>query len=310
MSELESIQNELRFNKHHLAFFVGNGINRYAYDKAKMPQANLSWNDLLLDVWRQIQGNPSLTNISKGISLTEFYNIMEMEAGDIDKVRMKIVDIIETWKPVQYHEWLQHTMIDWNVPLLTTNFDRNLDYTPYITLPIHKMELSSQQKFTDYYPWNVYFSNQKLTNPIQGFGVWHINGMVGYRRSIRLSLSEYTRLASRTQKYLHGDDRLYDFDEKNKNYWQGLHTWLHIIFNCSLCVFGLTLDENETFLRWLLIERARYFRKFPERNRQGWYVCKKDETIPEGKKMYLDYVGLRLVQLDSYEDIYERMLGL
>lgn len=78
-------------------------------------------------------------------------------------------------------------------------------------------------------------------------------------------------------------------------------------FNSSLCIFGLALDENETFLRWLLIERAKYFRRFPERRKKGWYVCKSDE-ISEGKRFYLDYLGFEMVTLENYEEIYKGLL--
>lgn len=45
--------------------------------------------------------------------------------------------------------------------------------------------------------------------------------------------------------------------------WDGAASWLHIVFNSPLLIFGLGLEENEVFFRWLLIERARYFKKFP-----------------------------------------------
>lgn len=93
--------------------------------------------------------------------------------------------------------------------------------------------------------------------------------MVGYRRSIRLSLSEYMGLSARVRSFLHKEESIDDFNFKNQNNWKGYNTWLHIIFNSSLCIFGLALDENETFLRWLLIERAKYFRRFPERRKKG-----------------------------------------
>lgn len=68
----------------------------------------------------------------------------------------------------------------------------------------------------------------------------------------------------------------------------------------------MALDENETFLRWLLIERAKYFKRYPERKKKGWFVCKTGECS-EGKRLYLDYIGFELVQLDSYDDIYRGM---
>ena len=299
IDQLGSIKNVLCQNKQDLAFIVGNGINRFAYDQS----LDTSWDGLLLNVWQKIS-RKTLSNISQGISLTEFYDIMEFEAGSIDYLRLKVVEILDEWKNVEYHKWLQNEIIKWDVPLLTTNLDRNLDRE----LRINKLE-NNKHGFTDFYPWNVYFSNTELSSPIEGFGVWHINGMIGYRRSIRLSLSEYTDLSARVRSFLHKKDGIDDFNNKNHNYWIGCNTWLHIIFNKSLCIFGLALDENETFLRWLLIERAKYFKRFPERKNKGWYVCKSNE-VSEGKRFYLDYVGFELVKLDDYNDIYKGLVEL
>lgn len=294
---LTKIQQALRNNRNDLAFIVGNGINRFAYGDRQ----NVSWNGLLLEVWQQISYR-TMSDISSGISLTEFYDIMEMEAGSIDKVRQKVVDLLGEWRPDEYHKWLQEKISsDWDVPLLTTNFDMNLNEG----LTLNKLE-SENLKFADYYPWNVYFSRTELNSPTEGFGVWHINGMLKYKRNIRLGLSEYMSLLSRVRTFLHKEDGLDDFDLKNQSRWKGYPTWLHIIFNKSLCIFGLALDENETFLRWLLIERAKYFKRYPERKKKGWFVCKAGECS-EGKRLYLDYIGFELVQLDSYDDIYRGM---
>ena len=299
IQDLPKLRQVLSDNQYDIAFIVGNGINRFAYGDRQ----NVSWNGLLLDVWQQISCR-TMSDISSGISLTEFYDIMEMEAGSIDKVRQKVVDLLGKWQPDEYHKWLQDKISsDWNVPLLTTNFDMNLNEG----LTLNKLE-SENLKFTDYYPWNVYFSRTELNYSTEGFGVWYINGILKYKRSIRLSLSEYMSLSSRVRSFLHKGEGLDDFDLKNQNCWKGYTTWLHIIFNKSLCMFVLALDENETFLRWLLIERAKYFRRFPERKKKGWFVCKKGECS-EGKKLYLDYIGFELVQLDSYEDIYRGMLS-
>lgn len=299
INKLEIIKRVLCQNRYDLAFIVGNGINRFAYGQGQ----DISWNSLLLEVWQQIS-NKTLSDISKGISLTEFYDIMEFEAGSIGDVKQKVVELLEKWKPVEYHKWLQNEIIKWNIPLLTTNFDGNLDNG----LHINRLG-NGRAGFTDYYPWNVYFSNTTLLSPIDGFGVWHINGMIGYRRSIQMSLSEYMGLSARVRSFLHKEEGFDDFDLKNQNHWKGYNTWLHIVFNKSLCIFGLALDENETFLRWLLIERAKYFQRFPERKKRGWYICKSSE-FSEGKRFFLDYIGFELVLLDEYDDIYKRLVQI
>lgn len=298
IEDIDRFKEVLKRNKYQLAFICGNGINRYAYGETQ----NCSWNDMLLCIWQKIS-TKTLTNIPSGITLTEFYDVMEFESGDIETLRLKVVEYLEKWKPLPYHEWLQNKFIDWNIPLLTTNFDRNLD----AGLRIYKFT-NAKTGFTDFYPWNVYFSKKELSSPLNGFGIWHINGMVGYRRSIRLSLSEYTGLSARVRSYLHKDERLDDFYLKNTNEWNGYQTWLHIIFNSSLCIFGLALDENETFLRWLLIERAKYFKKYPDRKKEGWYISMRNE-LTEGKRFLLKNLGFEIVALNTYKDIYENIFN-
>jgi len=107
----------------------------------------------------------------------------------------------------------------------------------------------------------------------------------------------------RARKWLHKgeEDRL--FSGKNHSLWQGHNTWLHVVFNSPLLIFGLKLEENEVFLRWLLIERARYFKKFPDRKKSAWYVRKSDDK-DDGKFFFLKGVGIELVTVDSYNQIY------
>lgn len=299
INDLTTIKQTLSRNKSDLAFIVGNGINRFAYAE----EQDVSWNRLLLDVWEQIT-DKTLSDISTGISLTEFYDIMEFEAGSSENVKAKVAEHIEKWKPKEYHSWLQKKIEEWDVPLLTTNFDRNLDNG----LRFNRLEIENRG-FTDYYPWDVYFSNTKLSNPTAGFGVWHINGMVEYHRSIRLSLAEYMGLTARARSFLHKKEGHDDFVEKNQKPWKGNNTWLHIIFNRSLCILGLGLDENEIFLRWLLIERAKYFKEKPEFKKEGWYICSRN-NVSEGKKFFLNYLGFELVELNNYDEIYKGVIDI
>ena len=79
---------------------------------------------------------------------------MEMEAGSIDKVRQKVVDLLGEWRQDEYHKWLQEKISsDWDVPLLTPNFDMNLNEG----LTLNKLA-SENLKFADYYPCLLYTS--------------------------------------------------------------------------------------------------------------------------------------------------------
>lgn len=299
ITELSKAQNILKryYQNKDLAFIFGNGINRHN----SLTNSNISWNKMLLDVWDAISMK-TLSDIDEGITMTEFYNIMEFEAGSSKVVRDKTVEIVKSWKPSDYELRLEQKLIDIDCPVLTTNFDVNIEKG----LTRYMMEVKNG--FSDYYPWNIYYSNRELNNPLDGFGVWHINGMVDYPRSLRLSLSEYINLTARARRYIHNGDTIDNFDRKNISQWNGYHTWLHLIFNSNLCIIGLALDEQETFLRWLLIERTKYFSKFRDRKKKGWYVCCEKENISEGKKMFLDYLGFEVICLPKFKNIYEDLL--
>ena len=74
--------------------------------------------------------------------------------------------------------------------------------------------------------------------------------------------------------------------------------WLHIIFTKNLFIFGLKLEENEVFLRWLLIQRAKYSKLY-HRELKGWYV---DTDIEAGKKFFLEKVGINTINLQDSQD--------
>ncbi len=285
-----------------LAIVVGNGINRYSSPN----QADYGWDRLVESLWNGLSANT--IPIGNDLSLTEAYDIISLSSeGDSELVeRVKtFVDKIESTK---YQGELCGRMRNRGLPVLTTNFDRILEKS--ITgLSRYKLKHpnSATLSFTDFYPWNVYYSDNELANPIDGFGIWHINGTVEYPRSMRLGLTQYMNQVSRVRSFIHSADTNENYVGKNQNTWKGFNTWLHIIFNCPLLVFGLALDVNETFLRWLLIEREKYFVNFPDRRKAGWYLCQKDE-VNQGKQFFLLNLGFEIIAFDDFADLYESLL--
>lgn len=291
------------FNKsNRLAIIVGNGINRYAYGNL----IDTSWSNLLLECWRK--NLPiTLSKIDNGITFTEFYDIMEFQ-GESSSIRNSVVDIVNSWSPQPYHAQFREFFQGRNIPVLTTNFDKNLEGADLVRVNLNHPDV--KYGFTDYYPWNVvYTADPKFDNGnIFDFGIWHINGVVDYSRSLKLSISQYTNQAKRAVEFIHSaKGEIDDFKLKDKNMWRGYNTWLHLIFNCDLCIMGLGLDEQETFLRWLLIQREKYFRKFPARRHLGWYIGTKGD-LPEGKKFYLEKLGFEIVCLKNYREIYDKLI--
>ena len=301
---IEQIKNIVN-DTNDIAFLIGNGINRY------FGNDTISWENLLLDLWNNSNGDSQQrqeqTSIPRGVSFTEFYDtllIKNFEKKDFTSELQKIVQQkMSNWQPSDNgQKSILNKIKECNAPILTTNFD---DLIPKsLGLQFRKLE---EKGFTDFYPWSCYYSNEEIIDPSKNFGVWYPNGMIKYHRSIKLGLSHYMGNVSRARKLIHEDVEKILFTGKNQNFWKGYKTWLHIIFNNSLFIFGLGLEESEVFIRWLLIERAKYFKKFSNRKHEGWYLMKKkeNEEITEGKKFFFNSVGIEVIELDEYKNIYE-----
>lgn len=306
-AELKSLKKELLAKRSDLAFVIGNGINNYAY----YPDDSCKWDKLIFNAWKEVTGS-TISSI-KGMSLTEFYNLLEIKTGLPDKdLKPKVLDSLKHLKPNSFHEEFGDYLVGWDVPVLTTNYDSNIEFDLFdrhiVRHPKHPDKVMSA-----HYPWDRYYGLKGKTNPREGFGVWHINGMFDFRQSIKLSLTEYINQSVHARKYIHAGNEPYDdFGNKNHEQWPGYNTWLHIVFNCSLCIFGLSLDRDETFLRWLLIERKKYFMKYPDRAKEGWfiYTSKKEMEKNPGQKIFLNEVGFKTVSADSYKSLYEEFIAL
>lgn len=88
----------------------------------------------------------------------------------------------------------------------------------------------------------------------------------------------------RARNLIHKGNEERLFLGKNVSIGKDIKTWLHIVFNKPLFVFGLGLEENETFLRWILIQRIKYFKRFPDRKFKGWYINKRSNSGTDARK--------------------------
>lgn len=289
-----------RASLHKLSFIVGNGINRY------VDESFLSWSSILIELSRKYL-NENFDDMPNGISETEFFDMVSLFSGkSFYELKQEVKELLQRNikdKDSGNFISMQNNFKKWDIPVLTTNFDNNLERG--LSKSFFKRP---ERKFTAYYPWNVYWSpkNDSLNKPQGGFGIWHINGSIDYINSIRFGLTDYMNIVSYTRTYLHTLDESDNFSGKNQNYWKGYSTWLHIFMNCTLCIFGLSLDVNETYLRWLLIQRKLYFKKFPDREHEGYYIS--DKEVNPGKRLFLESVGLDVVICPDYNILYEDFL--
>lgn len=178
MSSLETLREVINSKSHEIAFIIGNGINRF-----KGQGQISSWNDLLIGLWTKVYGN-TLNKIPSGISFTEFYDLLELGQTNGDQelnLQKEFCEPLSRWKHGSHHNTITRTAMSLDIPILTTNFDSLLSKAGKLDFFRFK-----EEPFTHFYPWGCYYSNRRLISPSSGFGIWHINGMMKYHRSIRL----------------------------------------------------------------------------------------------------------------------------
>jgi hypothetical protein len=83
----------------------------------------------------------------------------------------------------------------------------------------------------------------------------------------------------------------------------------------KLWIQGLGLRADEVSLRWLLIQRFRYWRQYkPEDPKaSGWYVHgPTDEIGPldESRRAFFENVGLTVVEISNGDEIYAALFRL
>lgn len=285
-----------------LALVIGNGIHRY-----DARTVGNDWNAMVQSLAQQ-HGLKDATKATE-LALTELFDVIDLvipAGGKPTILQEQFCKGMSEWKPAAHHCWITQWAVSKNTPILTTNFDHVLANS--VRAELHSLfeRRGSLKAPTDYYPWEKYFGLQLLADPCDGFGIWHINGLIKHIRSIRLGLSHYMGSVSRARPWLHGDKCTRLFSSRDVPEWRGRNTWLHILFNMPLLIFGLQLGGQEVFLRWLLIERAKFFRQFPERAKPAWYVHTSSENSPEdiSKYFFLKSTGIQPIEVDNYDSIY------
>lgn len=290
-----NLQTILQRNGSDLALVIGNGINRHG-----TRTTHNSWDQLLSKVAAHCAS--PVKAAPAGISLTEFYDILELKSdAQTTKLQAEFCGLLKGWVPGAHHKRLMRWAYSHNTPVLTTNFDNVL-----ATAGGCIFQRFRNSSFTDHYPWECYYAPAELADPRTGFGVWHINGMAKYHRSVRLGLRHYMGSLMRARQWLHrSGNRLFASNQLES--WAGRQTWMQIIFSKPLLIIGLGIEENETFLRWLLLERARYFKEYESCRQKGWYVYRPDPAnkTEAGKLYFLESVGFECVAVSSFDEIYD-----
>lgn len=287
------------FDNPNLAFLIGNGINRYPDDPP-----NRSWNNLLKKIYNDL-ADDYVTEIPKGIHLTEFYELILLKQKSVKNKKDKVKDIrksflkyLDDWIVNDNHYLkIMNIIQKINVPVMTTNFDDLLEKATNAHISWTMKDRS--KGFTSYYPWESYYSNNSKINPFNNFSIWHIHGQKHYINSLKLGIRNYLKMVNRAEKWLPSSKP----ENTTKKYFK---TWLRLFFEKDLFIFGLGLSEQEIFLRWLLLERERYFRRNPKKRKCGWYVFIEDiDDKNNGKIFYLNNLGFEYKSFPTKKSFYE-----
>ena len=238
-----SLKDLLKCQGDELALVIGNGINQYG----NCDEMN-SWDNLLMKLARDYIDREFDGKLD-GVSLTEFYDVLEFGALDKAKINSKqqgkdekinlqerFCELMSAWKPETHHESMVKYCNDKRIPILTTNFDTVL--SDAIECKLYK---TTSKGFTHYYPWEYYYAREELTGPTSGFGIWHINGMKKYSSSIRLGLTHYMGSVHRARSWIYpshssGSGGLHENGRITN--WRGHNTWLQILMTRPLVFFA------------------------------------------------------------------------
>jgi hypothetical protein len=285
-----------------VALMIGNGVNLFPGTSDIM-----SWSRMVETLART---SSTLTQPPpEDLAQTELFDLITLagfEKKIVSKLQNKLRADLWSHEPTEHHYYLMEWAKQNRTPVITTNFDKTLATAAGAQLRSMFKKQASIRKPTDYYPWEKYFSPEELNDPCEGFGIWHVNGLVDHPRSISLGLSQYMGSVSRARTWLYGPKVKKLFHKANQANWRGHNTWLHIFFNMPLLIFGLELGQQEVFIRWLLIQRSRYFQMFEERRQPAWYVYPSNDKLNEGKLYFLEHVGIQPCEVDCFKKIYNR----
>lgn len=278
------------------ALLIGNGINRYSNSTGS------SWDELLGELARK-RGLKLTDEEAAEMSNTEFFDILDLvnTKQDTSSLQREFCKLMARWEPADQHT----TIVRWaqrhNIPIITVNFDENLSKS------INAGFFRRSKGFTDYYPWNSYFSDREISYPRSEFAIWHAHGMMRYSRSIRLGLTHYMGSVQRARSWVYGRAGLRANAKNSENHWRGANTWLDVFFFCPLMIFGFGFGKDENFLRWLFLERARLHKLVPAWKAETWFIDVESENSLH-RKPFFEGLGMEFIMVPDYSEIYENRL--
>ena len=307
------------------AILLGNGINHYCEEKYKTAK-NLSWNELLKTI-ADDEGKRILDIKSMDIPYPEFFDLLCLRSENDDYKNLKpcIKQEVEKWTNFREHKRLTKFAMDYDIPIITTNYD-----TLLLTDDLRKKNRKVAKKFkqaktflnepvnplgkkTQSYPWTFYYSDRAIKNCLKEFAIWHMHGFSRYSKSLVIGIYDYARVIKKirdfySKKWHEGktEKTQYSIDNIANNSWKKKerNSWLTVFFNKELYIIGLGLTSYELSVRWLLQQRERFFRDYPERRKRTVFVYSSPERMTRSKKFFFKTAGIETERHD-YDEIYQ-----
>lgn len=314
----ETFFEELKYqdNKTY-AFLLGNGINYFIGNNT------LSWNDLLGDFISKNFDFFKYKPNDGDISNTEVVNLIELlvdrkkDGHDpISWIRQNLMQRLD--ETLNFDCTKRCSMLDtaWgHHHILTTNFDENIE--KYINnyynvkLQYHDVKPTTGSKEItshEWYLWNRFCGEKDCPSYSHLFqhhhAIWHIHGKLNNKssRTVLFSLIRYINAIKQVEKWGSASD----------SNWPGRNTWVNIFYNEPLIIAGLRLTNQEVFLRALLIERKRYWKKLvnekkQDKEPQSYYLVRKhsDAEKETDGRMFLRALGFKIVEFENAEEMYD-----
>jgi hypothetical protein len=278
------------------ALLIGNGINRYG-----SREDNFSWETLLRTVatsYRLTFTEAQLRHMSN----TEFFDILDLAKPLSDRTSLQrlFCELLADWKPRHHHRHIVQWAKLHDAPIITVNFD------DLLAQATNAQFYRQRDGFTDFYPWKCYFSHREIGSARSSHAIWHAHGFAKYSRSVRLGLTHYMGSVQRARGLIYGSGGLRDKKLETADDWAGRGTWLEPFFFCPIAILGLGFTRDETFLRWLFLERARFHRIRPEFRTEAWIV-ERHADRPDDSRAFFKELGIETLYVREYGEIYENV---
>jgi hypothetical protein len=322
--------------KANLALLLGNGINL-----GSGRSDGISWNQLMEKLIRWAAENstePAETEtrlrrlLERGTggetaaSLPEIFDIIEAtgrikpgEAGEkFNKfdLQSRIAQTLQGMKPGDAHNAVTRWAAQSQVPILTTNYDHCFQ-DALDSVKCKRRRFGIGKPLSDFYPWDRYYALKKIADPAKAFAVWHIHGDQDLKRSIRAGLDQYMGMVERLRKLKRPVAReIFLGPDENQPRSPAFYAapWLRIFMGNKLWIQSLGLRAAEVSIRWLLVQRFRYWRSFRPslHGENGWYVHGPTDHIgrlDEGRRNFFETVGLKVIEIAKPDDTYLNLFG-